>query len=105
MAKYFLDRDGVPTGRMRGPVGQGHIAIANEIMADRLQPGGDVYEQMFELGFVRVEETDEAVLVDSPRCLTRKQQKFLDGKERDGKRVTINDPAFIAHRSEVPRRS
>ena len=98
MAKYFLDRDGVPTGRMRGVVGQGHIAIANEILADRLQPGGDVYEQMFALGFVRVEEIGDEVLVDAPNPLSRAQEAFFGEKRRQGRKVQVNQVAFIVRR-------
>ena len=98
MAKYFLDPDGVPTGRMRGAVGQGHIDIANEHLAGRLQPGGDVYQQMFELGFVRVEETELLLQVDAPRNLTSGQKNFMNEKARSGKQVQVNGEAFIRRR-------
>lgn len=98
MAKYFLDRDGVPTGRIRGAVGQGHIDIANEILADRLQPGGHVYAQMFELGFVRVEEAELLLEVDAPRNLSSKQQAFLAEKARSGKHIQVNGEAFVRRR-------
>ena len=101
MAKYFLDRDGVPTGRMRGAVGQGHIDIAKETLAERLQPGGDVYEQMFELGFVRVEETELMLEVDAPRKLTGSQQKFINEKAHSGKQVQVNGEAFIGRRGQA----
>jgi len=98
MDKYFLDRNGVPTKRMRGLAGQGHIDIAKEILADRLQPGGDVYAQMFELGFVRVEEADQLLEVDAPRKLTRSQERFINEKAREGKTVQVNGEGFIKRR-------
>ena len=101
MAKYFLDRDGVPTGRMRGAVGQGHIDIANEHLAGRLQPGGDVYQQMFELGFVRVEETDVMLEVDAPRSLSKRQKTFIQDKAQGGKQVQVNGEAFIKRRGQT----
>lgn len=98
MPKYFLNRDGVPTGRMAGLPGHGHIEIAHEILGERLVPGGDVYERMFLLGFVRVKETDDEVLVDAPRKLTRGQKQFLLEKSACGKTVTLNTAEFIAAR-------
>lgn len=98
MAKYFLDRNGVPTRRMRGGVGQGHIDIGKEILADRLKPGGDVYAQMFERGFVRVEETEQLLEVDAPRQLTRSQERFINERAREGKTVQINGEGFLKRR-------
>lgn len=98
MPKYFLDREGVPTGRMRGAVGQGHIDIAHEILGERLHPGGDVYEQMFELGFVRVEEDERLLEVDAPRNLTSGQKSFINEKAQHGKQVQVNGEAFIRRR-------
>jgi len=94
--KYFLDRNGVPTRRMAGRPGAGHIEIANA--AENLDPEGDVYQQMFELGYVRILETDQAIFVDALRPLTKGQKRFLDAMEFAGKEVTINSPAFIKRR-------
>jgi hypothetical protein len=94
--KYFLDSDGVRTGRMGGKPGCGHIEIAHA--TEQLDRDGDVCQQMFKLGYVRVLETDQAVWVDALRDLTKGQKRFLDGKESAGKEVTINSAEFIASR-------
>jgi hypothetical protein len=93
--KYFLDRNGVPTERMAGRPGAGHIEIANA--AEELDARGDIYQQMFALGYVRVMETDQAILVDAPRRLTPAQKRFL-AKECEGREVKINSAEFVDSR-------
>ena len=99
MNRYFLDRLGAVTRRMRGAPGQPHLDIAREILGNAVPPGDDLYERMFELGYVRVVETDTEVLVDAPRALTRAQEVFLDRKRSAGKLVVVNRPAFVATRN------
>lgn len=98
MAKYFLDPDGVPIRRMRGAAGEGHVEIAREVLAERWQPGGDIYQQMFALGFVRVEETDNVLEVDAPRPPSAGQRRFIAEKARVGLEVRVNGAAFIQRR-------
>lgn len=98
--KYFLDCDGVPTTRMAGKPGTGHVEVAKTVLG-KLEPGSDVYDQMFALGFVRVLETDAEVFVDALRPLTKKQQAFLSTKRREGKAVSMNDATFIQSRSRA----
>jgi hypothetical protein len=99
MRKYFLNSAGVPTRRIAGKPGAGHIEIATA--AERLSPEGDVYQQMFALGYVRVAETDHEVLVDAPKALTHAQAQFFKEKAREGKRITVNDHSFIEARSKT----
>ena len=104
MAKYFLNADGAATRRMRGAPGERHIDIAHEILVGPLETGTDIYAQLAEQGFVRVEERDMEVLVDAPRPLNSHQKRFLQGKEGEGKRVLVNTAEFIARRSQPSAR-
>lgn len=97
MLKYFLNRDGIPTKRIAGKAGGGHIEIAHVAERD-LVPGQDVYEQMFRLGYARVVETDSEVMVDCPKPLTARQKDYLLVKEREGKTITLNNRAFVESR-------
>ena len=55
--KYFLDRGGVPAGRMAGSPGAGHIEVAQTVLGS-IAPGRGVHAQRFALGFVHVLETE-----------------------------------------------
>lgn len=95
--RYFLDPAGVPTVRMAGKPGAGHIEVAMAFLG-RIEPGSDVYAQMFALEFVRVLETGTEVFVDAPRKLTKGQRRFLDAKRSESKTVAINRAEFIQSR-------
>ena len=97
--RYFLNPEGVPTERMAGKPGAGHIEVAKAFL-DVSSAGTNVYDQMFALGFARVLETDDLVSVDAPRRLTKKQKQFLDAKRNEGKQVSINAEDFIGTRAE-----
>ena len=84
---------------MAGKPGAGHIEVAKAFLGPRCART-DVYDQMFELGFARVLETDNRVSVDSPRRLTKKQKRFLDAKRNEGKQVSINAEEFISTRAQ-----
>ena len=99
MLKYFLDRTGVPTKRIAGKPGCGHIEIATS--AEDLDPASDIYQQMFAKGYIRVVETDYECLVDAPRTLTTSQAHFLKSKEKEGLKVSINDHCFVETRDKA----
>jgi hypothetical protein len=84
---------------MAGKAGMGHIEVARTVLGP-VEPGTDVYEQMFTLGFVRVLETDIKVQVDAPRPLTQKQRRFVDEKRDAGLTVVFNDDRFIRTRDQ-----
>jgi hypothetical protein len=96
--KYFLDKHGVPTKRIAGKPGSGHIEIA--MTSVKLDPHSDVYQQMFSLGYVRIVEIDNEVHVDAPRALTVGQKRFLESKRvDDGKAVFVNDRIALESRT------
>ena len=100
--KYFLDKKGAVTFRVRGGPGTGHYDIGKEVLLDRghqLAPaeGGldyaGVYARMFELGYARVVESKHELEVESPRPLTTAQKRFVKAKEAEGKTVRRVRPA------------
>src|SRR5439155_5588279 len=93
-------KNGVATRRVAGKPGCGHVEIAK--VTEKLDPKDDVYQQMFALGYARVQETADAVMVDAPRALAKQQKRFLDAQRAAGKCVTINAPEFAASRSRSP---
>lgn len=96
--RYFLDRNGVATGRLAGKPGHTHIDIARMVLADGefVPLAGDLYDQMFEHGFARVREDAENVWVEHVRPLTKAQQRYLEEKKLQGrKQVHVNDQAFL----------
>jgi len=103
MERYFLDKIGAKTKRMQGKPGDGHYAIAQEVLAEQgVTPTDreDLYQHMFDLGFARVlEQDDGTVQVEHNRALTAAQKCFLDGLESSGRRVIVNASAFIAGRA------
>jgi len=101
--RYFLDRKGAQTFRMKGKPGERHIGIAATVLAEQgISPADapDYYDQMFRLGFARVAETDKQVEVECPKTLTTAQRRFLEAKEQEGKTLTLNDPKFMATKNE-----
>ena len=83
--RYFLNKLGIRTTRMRGLPGEGHIDIGRENLArEGIVPADDhaVYTQMFRLQFVRVVEHDDGrVEVEHGRPLTNHQKRFLTALE------------------------
>jgi hypothetical protein len=70
-----LDGEAVPTARMAGKPGTAHIEVAKTVLG-RLEPGSDVYNQVFVLG----------------------QQALLGAKRGEGKRVCMADGCFFKSR-------
>ncbi|PWU14389.1 MAG: hypothetical protein C5B50_17580 [Verrucomicrobia bacterium] len=89
--RYFLNKAGVKTARMQGPPGAGHIDIGREVLArEGIVPfnNGDVYTQMFLLGFVRIVEHDSgSIEVEHARPLTTPQRRFLKALEDCGRKL------------------
>ena len=96
--RYFLDKNGVATGRLAGKPGQTHIDIARTALAGGEYGPlvGDLYDQMFAHGFVRVREDAENVWVEHVKPLTKAQQQYLEDKKfHERKQVHVNDRAFL----------
>jgi len=91
LTRYFLDKHGAKTLRLRGQPGDGHVDIAREVLPQHgVKPVNyaDHYEQMFRLKFVRVVEHDDGqVEVEYRGKLTSAQKRFVKELERQGKRV------------------
>lgn len=102
--RYFIDKLGCLTRRMAGASGQGHIESA-ATSGEALDPDGDIYQQMFRLGYVRVMETDTELFVDSPRRPTAKQREALSMRAERGsglptRNIIYNAPDFIKGRQQ-----
>jgi hypothetical protein len=89
--RYFLDKNGAKTFRLRGEPGDGHVHIAKEVLPQHgVKPlnYADYYDQMFRLKFVRVvEHGNGQVEVEYRGKLTSAQKRFVEELERQGKRV------------------
>ena len=89
--RYFLDKIGAKTFRLRGQPGDGHVDIAKEVLPQHgVKPRSyaDYYDQMFRLKFVRVvEHEDGKVEIEYRGKLTSAQKRFVKELERQGKRV------------------
>lgn len=99
--KFFLSKNGVPTRRIAGTAGTGHLDLANEILrSSKVEPGTDLYQQMFQFGYARVVETDTEILVDAPKPLSKHQSRWLRDKSAEcHKSVNVNNRAFIESRA------
>jgi hypothetical protein len=108
MKRYFLDPQGIPTGRMAGKPGASHIEIAKLVLlaSGKFSPAaGDLYDQMFKLGYARVAEDDGNVWVESPRPLTKAQKVFLKNRHHDANKVVhVNDQRFIETKAKPKSR-
>jgi len=98
VARYFLNREGVPTQRMANIPGKGHFDIAKAFLGTE---GRDLYAQMFTLGFARVLETTEEIHVEAA-SLTPFQKRYLKNKA-NGRSVILNSRQFVE--SKDPRAS
>ena len=80
--RYFLDKNGAKTFRALGKPGEGHLDIANEVLAGRgIKPVdlADYYEQMFKLKYARVVEHPAQVLeVEFRGRLTSDQKRAVN---------------------------
>ena len=102
--RYFIDKLGCLTRRMAGASGHGHIESA-ATSGEILDPDGDIYQQMFRLGYIRVLETDTELFVDSPRRLTAKQREALAMRAEQvndlpTRNIVYNAPDFIRGREQ-----
>jgi hypothetical protein len=91
--RYFLDKSGAQMKRIQGRPGEGHIAIAKEVLQQqgRTATGKqDYYVQMFKLKYVRVVEHDDGS-VEAEHCaaLTATQKRVLEDLQREGKKVVL----------------
>jgi hypothetical protein len=101
LAKYFLDRNGIPTRRMANVPGKGHFDLAKEIVGSESE---DLYQQMFKLGYARVLERENEIHVESPRTLTRKQREYLEDKA-NGRPIILNDRNFMESKDERSKKA
>ncbi len=106
MTKYFLDPQGIATGRMAGKPGMSHIEIAKLVLSANgrfapLASNTDLYDQMFKLGYARVAEDGQNVWVDAVKPLTRAQKNYLEDQHYHHKKtVILNDKRFIEARKK-----
>ncbi len=99
--RYFLDKSGAQTTRMRGRPGEAHLDIAKEVLPQHgiaATDARDFYEQMFRLKFVRVVEQDDGtVQAEHGLPLTAVQKRFFEALRRDGRRVDLKQTTRIQH--------
>lgn len=115
--KYWIDKNGKPT-----ETGQ-HYEIASRLLAklgvklqhkrNTKQERGSLmyqtdydsaYEEMFKLGYARVNEQDAIVYVEIPGVskiayLPRGQRHFLEDKTMQGKEISLNAGRFVKTRT------
>jgi hypothetical protein len=61
------------------------------------------YQEMFKLGYVRVDERDTIVFLENPKIasvgdLSREQAEFAKSKGLEGKEISFNDTQFVQTR-------
>ena len=91
--RYFLDKNGGMTLRMKPKRADGHYEIAQEVLPRQwVAPAdyADHYEQMFRLKYVRIVEHEHGVIeVEHRGALTSAQERFIRDKTRQGRRIKL----------------
>lgn len=101
--RYFVDRDGVETGRAQGAPGGGHVEAAR-LLLPQLDAESEWYEPLFRLKFMRVAEDTEGVLhLDAPyaaslEALPNAQRRWVKDKQAAGFAPVLNNRAFVEAR-------
>ncbi len=91
--KYFMAVD----GRLVGEPNDDHADIARRVLPTHgvaAEDYGDLYVQMFRLGYARVVVDAREFNIERKAGLSPTQQRAVDEALRDGKRVFVNNQRF-----------
>ena len=94
MPKFFMSSDGV----LIGDADEDHADIARRVLPTHNVTAtdyGDLYTQMFRLGYARIIEDAREFQIERKAGLSEAQKKAVEAAITSGKNVLINNQQFV----------